>query len=75
MTEVGTMTMTEIIVAMLALLGSLAGAYFPNRKNNALIAYRLEQVEKKVDRLDLSNELQELRERVAVLEEVIQRHD
>ena len=69
------MTMTEIIVAMLALLGSLAGAYFPNRKNNALIAYRLEQVEKKVDRLDLSNELQELRERVAVLEEVIQRHD
>lgn len=75
MTEVGTMSTAEIIVAMLALLGSLAGAYFPNRKNNALIAYRLEQVEKKVDRLDLSNELQELRERVAVLEEVIQHHD
>ena len=41
--------MTEaIIVAVLSLLGTLAGAYLANRKSAALIAYRLEQLEQKV---------------------------
>lgn len=44
--------MSEIIVALvtgvLALIGTLAGSYFSNRKSAALIAYRLEQLEKKV---------------------------
>lgn len=41
--------MTEtIIVAILSLVGTLTGAYFANRKSSALIAYRLEQLEKKV---------------------------
>lgn len=69
------MISTDIIIALLALAGSLAGTYFSNRKNNALIAYRLEQVERKVDKLDVTKDLQQLRERVARLEEVIQHHD
>ena len=40
----------DIIIAVLALLGTLGGAYFANRKSTALIAYRLEQLEKKVDK-------------------------
>lgn len=62
---------TEIIIAALALAGTLAGSYFSNRKNNALIEYRLQQVERKVEKLDVSAELQKLRERVARLEERI----
>ena len=41
--------MTEaIIVAGFSLLGTLAGAYFSNKKSAALISYRLEQLEQKV---------------------------
>ena len=39
----------EIIIAVLALIGTLGGAYLANRKSSALIAYRLEQLERKVD--------------------------
>lgn len=43
--------MTEtILVAVLSLFGTLAGAYFANRKSSALIAYRLEQLESKVQK-------------------------
>lgn len=35
-------------MAALALVGTLAGAYFANRKSAALIAYRLEELEKRV---------------------------
>lgn len=38
-----------IIVAIIAFIGSLIGNYMVNNKNQALIAYRLEQLEKKVD--------------------------
>ena len=41
--------MTEaIIVALLGLLGTLAGSYLANRKTTALVVYRLEQLELKV---------------------------
>ena len=40
----------DVIIAVLALLGTLGGAYFANRRSSALIAYRLEQLEKKVDK-------------------------
>lgn len=40
--------MESIIVAVLALAGTLAGTYFSNRKGTALIAYRLEELERKV---------------------------
>lgn len=38
-----------IIVAIIAFVGSLIGNYISNNKNQALIAYRLEQLEKKVN--------------------------
>ncbi len=40
----------EIAVAALALFGSLCGTYWANRRASALIAYRLEQLEKKVNK-------------------------
>ena len=43
--------MTEaVIVALLSLAGTLTGAYLANRKSVALVAYRLEQLEKKVEK-------------------------
>ena len=58
-----------IIVALLSLVGTMAGVYFSNRKTSALIAYRLEQLEEKVNkhnqvvertyRLEERSELQE----------------
>jgi len=39
-----------IIVAILSLAGTLAGSYFSQRKTTALVVYRLEELEKKVDK-------------------------
>ncbi len=39
-----------VIVAILSLLGTLVGSYLANRKSAALIAYRLEQLEEKVNK-------------------------
>lgn len=47
----------SLTIAVLSFIGTLSGAYLANRKSTALIAYRLEQLEKKV----------------AVLEEVIRK--
>ena len=42
--------LTEIIIGVLALIGTLGGSYMSHRKSISIIAYRLEQLEKKVDR-------------------------
>ena len=42
--------LTDIIIALLALAGTLGGAYLANRKSSALIAYRIQQLEQKVDK-------------------------
>lgn len=39
-----------IIVGVLSLCGTLGGAYLANKKSSALIAYRLEQLEEKVNK-------------------------
>ena len=39
-----------IIVALIGVLGTFAGSYFTNRKSMALIVYRLEQLEEKVNK-------------------------
>ena len=39
-----------IVVAVITGLFSLLGVYIANKKSQALIAYRLEQLEKKVDK-------------------------
>ena len=40
----------DIIIGGLALMGTLGGAYFANRKSSALVIYRLQQLEQKVDK-------------------------
>lgn len=65
--------MTEtIIVALLSLTGTLIGAYFSNRKGTALIAYRLEQLEEKVNKHNqVIERTYKLEKRVEVDEEKI----
>lgn len=41
--------MTEnIIIALIAFAGTLAGSYFAQKKSTALVVYRLEQLERKL---------------------------
>ena len=62
--------MTEaIVVAVLGLLGTLAGSYLANRKATALVVYRLEQLELKVGKHN------NLVERTYALEENVARLD
>ena len=65
--------MTEgIIIAILSLIGTLAGSYFSNRAGQKLIAYRLEQLEAKVDKHNMVIErTYKLEEETAVLDEKI----
>ena len=68
--------MESIIVALitggLALAGTLAGSYFANRKSAALIAYRLEQLEKKVQaHNNLVERMYQVEERTELQEEKI----
>lgn len=65
--------MTEgIIIAVLSMVGTLAGAYLVNRKSSALIAYRLEKLEEKVDKHNSVIERTfKLEEQAALIEERI----
>ena len=62
----------EILIALIAFSGTALGAFAANKKQTALIAYRIEQLEKKVD---LHNSVIErtykLEEEAAVTEEKI----
>ena len=40
----------NIVIALIAFAGTLIGSYFAQRRTTALVVYRLEQLEKKVDR-------------------------
>ena len=81
--------MEDIVVAALALAGTLAGSYFANRRSTALIAYRLEALEKQVQahnslvertyRLEERAELQEeklkvVNHRIQDLERAMEKH-
>ena len=63
--------MTEAsVVAVLGLVGTLAGSYFANRKSTALVIYRLEQLEQKVSKHNnLVERTYALEESVALLDE------
>lgn len=64
--------MSEIIVAGLSLVGTLIGSFLAQRKSTALIAYRLEQLEKKVQaHNNLVERTYRLEERMEVHEERI----
>lgn len=62
----------NVAVAVLSLVGTLLGAYLANRRTSALIAYRLEQLEKKVQaHNNLVERTYRLEERSEVQEEKI----
>lgn len=54
--------MGEIIVAVLALIGTIVGSALANSKTQALIGYRLDELEKKVEKHN------QVVERTAILE-------
>lgn len=57
------MDYTTIIVAVLSLVGTLVGSFLANSKGTALIAYRLEELEKKVQKHNNLVERMEILER------------
>ncbi len=40
----------NIVIALIAFAGTLIGSYFAQRRTTALVVYRLEQLENKVDK-------------------------
>lgn len=61
-----------IIVALLSLAGTLAGSFFAQRKSSALIAYRLEELEQKVQaHNNLVERMYKVEERTEIQEEKI----
>lgn len=61
-----------IIVAIIGVLGTFAGSYFTNRKSMALISYRLEQLEEKVNKHNnLITRMYEAETNIRVLEEEV----
>lgn len=68
--------MTEsIIVALITAAGALLGTYFANRKTAALMEYRLEQLEKKVDKHNqVIERTYKLEEKTELQEAEIERH-
>ena len=63
---------TEIIVAILALIGTLAGSYFSNNKNTAIMDEKIKDLKKDIETLsDRVNRHNNLVERMAIVEEHI----
>ena len=63
---------TEIIVALLALVGTLAGSYFSNNKNTAVMDEKIKDI--KEDIVTLSNRVDkhnQLAERMIIVEQKI----
>ena len=61
-----------VIVALIGFFGTLCGAYFANRRSAALISYRLEQLENKVNKHNnLIERTYELEKRTQVMGEQI----
>ena len=66
------MDWTSIFVAVITALGSFAGVYFANRKSQALVLYRLQQLEAAVNRHNqVVERVYKLEERAEVTDERI----
>lgn len=66
------LSLDAIIVAILSMIGTVSGSYISNRKSQALIAYRLEQLEEKVNKHNnLVERTYKLEEQAAVVDEKI----
>lgn len=64
--------MQTIIVAILGMIGALGGSWIANRKNMALIEYRLKQLEEKVNKHNnLIERTYQLEKQVAIIQEEI----
>ena len=63
---------TEIIVALLALIGTLAGSYFANNKNQAVMDEKIKDIKEDIkilsERVDRHNNLIE---RMAIIEQKV----
>lgn len=76
------MSLDTIIVVGISLLGTLAGSYFANSKTNALLSYRLEQLERKVEKhnsvvertFQLENNVQTAFSRIDEIRETLHEH-
>ncbi len=67
---------TEIIVALLAFIGTLAGSYFSNNKNTAVMQEQIKGVKEDITTLsNRVNKHNELVERMAIVEEHIKMID
>lgn len=63
---------TEIIVALLALIGTLAGSYFANNKNQAVMDEKIKDIKEDISVLsDRVNKHNNLIERMAIVEDRI----
>ena len=63
---------TEIIVALLALIGTLAGSYFANNKNQAVMDEKIKDIKEDISILsDRVNKHNNLVERMAIVEDRI----
>lgn len=63
---------TEIIVAILALIGTLAGSYFSNNKHTAVMDEKIKDLKKDIETLsDRVNRHNNLISRMSVVEEKI----
>lgn len=66
------MDWTSILVAVITALGSFAGVYWANRKTQALVLYRLQQLESAVNRHNqVIDRVYRLEERAEVTDERI----
>lgn len=66
------MDWTSILVAVITAIGSFAGVYFANRKTQALVLYRLQQLETAVNRHNqVVERVYKLEERAEVTDERI----
>ena len=64
---------SAIMVAVIAFVGTMGGSYMSNRKSQALIAYRLEQLELKVQKHNnLIERTYKLEELTAIQDQQIQ---
>lgn len=67
---------TEIIVAILALVGTLAGSYFSNNKHTAVMDEKIKDLKKDIETLsDRVNRHNNLVSRMSVVEEHIKMLD
>ena len=67
---------TEIIIAILALLGTLGGSFMGVITANRLVNYRIEQLEKKVDKHNsVIERTYKIEKSIALIEEIVERNE